>query len=430
MVEITKEYAKAIINKLGSSGTPPEFGIQTFTIGLDKYLRVLEDEYLRSLLKYRLSSFKLVTGNYGGGKTHFLYLVRDYAFRNNYACAYVALSPVECPFDKLELVYKQVALNLMPPIKEEDLLKPIPKGMDYFIKNWYYEVKEGKSEDLTNTSVLTEYIHNLGTTESTSFSNAVKGAFLSVASEDYEGFETLVQWLKGEEIPREIKMRYRISERIEKTNAFRMLRSLAQWVSAIGYSGLILLFDEAERGISLSSSKDKRRALDNLRQIIDECGNARLPGTMFFYAIPNEEQLLDGSGGVYEALKQRLRSSFTHANPSGVKINLEELEIKPEVFLQGLGQKLSALFCRAYDFEFSPAPLQKTIDSLIKACLKSYLFDVSYRRLFILGVIEAFYRLRENPKTPLSEKEISEILKVQQARIEEVERAEVEKDEF
>ncbi len=433
MPPITKEYAKAIINKLGSSGTPPEFGLNTFTIGLEKYLKVLEDEYFQSLLKYRLSSFKLVVGNYGGGKTHFLYLVRDLAFRNNYACSYVALSPVECPFDKLELVYKQIVINLSPPLKEEDLLKPRPVGIEYFIKNWYYDLKATTVQERPGSEGvfnMMEYIHGLGTMESSSFSNSVKSAFLALASEDYETFETLIQWLKGEEIPKEMKMRYRISERLEKTNAFRMIRSLAQWIASIGYSGLVLLFDEAERGISISRSLDKRRALDNLRQIIDECGNARLPGTMFFYAIPNEDQLLDGSGGVYEALKQRLRSSFTRINPSGVKINLEELDIKPDAFLMELGKKLAGIFSLAYDVEFDPSALQKTLDILVKTCLNSYIFDISYRRLFILGVIESFYQLRESPKKPLTEKEVARILKVRQEKLEEKEKEEVEKEEF
>ena len=31
-------FARAIINKLGGTGTPPEFGIETFTIGLERYL--------------------------------------------------------------------------------------------------------------------------------------------------------------------------------------------------------------------------------------------------------------------------------------------------------------------------------------------------------------------------------------------------------
>jgi hypothetical protein len=81
--ELDPRLAKAIIHKLGSFGTPPEFGIEYFSVGVEQYLRVIEDEYLKDILKFNLSSFKLITGNYGGGKTHFLYSVRNLGWRNN-----------------------------------------------------------------------------------------------------------------------------------------------------------------------------------------------------------------------------------------------------------------------------------------------------------------------------------------------------------
>jgi len=422
-------FARAIINKLGGTGTPPEFGIETFTIGLERYLVVVEEEYLKGILKYNLSSFKIITGNYGGGKTHFLYTVRNLAFKHNFVVAYVSLNPTECPFDKLELVYKQIAINLTPPVSEEELMKSAlggEKGIDSLLHRWHASCKA--KVDQVNS--MHEYLKTIKGTESTSFLNAVKGAFTSIIAQDDEGFDSIVQWLKGEETGRDVRARYRISERIDKATAFRMIRSLAQWIHMIGYSGLILLFDEAERGMSISSSRDKRRALDNLRQIIDECGNSRLPGVMFFYALPDENLLLEGSGGVYEALKQRLRSAFSEINPVGVKINLEELGIEPAQFLQALGLKLANLFETAYGFEFNRNVLEKTINNLSDLALSAFAYDVSYRRLFVIGAIEAFHRIRTNPNKAIERKDAEAILKVTTQRVSEESKAKVEKEEF
>ena len=192
----------------------------------------------------------------------------------------------------------------------------------------------------------------------------MKAAFNALVAEDEDAFSSVVQWLKGEEIGQDIRAYYRISERVDKTTAFRMLRSLIQWIHGIGYSGLILLFDEAERGMSISSTRDRRRALDNLRQLVDECGNSRLPGAMFFYAVPDENLLLDGTGGVYEALKQRLRSAFAEMNPVGVKIDLEKLDLEPMEFLRALGLKLLNLFESAYVTELPKNEAQKALDLL------------------------------------------------------------------
>jgi hypothetical protein len=415
--DLNSRLAKAIIHKLGSFGTPPEFGIEYFSVGIEQYLRVIEEEYLKDILKYNLSSFKLITGNYGGGKTHFLYLVRNLGWRNNYVTSYVTLSPTECPFDRLELVYKKIVLNLRCPQKRNVLDKPWDVGIDVLLRTW---VESAQRDDA---------LRHLRNFESSSFTNALKAAVLNLLSDDDEGFLEVVQWLKGEEIPRELRLRYRISERIDRSNAFRMLRSLVQFVNSIGYSGLLLLFDEAERGMSISSARDKRRALDNLRQLVDECGNSRLPGAMFFYAIPDENLLLEGSGGVYEALKQRLRSSFTRINPMGVKINLEDIGMDAKDFLRELGAKLAHVFEVAYEYRLDGDALNASLDNMIDAALEFQALDVSYRRIFVIGVIEIFHRLKEHA-VPINKDEVRQIFRSKVKMLADAEREEVESEEF
>lgn len=415
---IDSRLAKAVVHKLGSFGTPPEFGIEYFTVGLEPYLSVIEDEYLKDMLKYNLSSFKLITGNYGGGKTHFLYSIRNLAWRHNYATSYVSLSPTECPFDRLELVYKRIVANITPPLTQEMMHQPWETGIDVLFKHWYVYSDRARhsTSDIKNC-------------ESSSFTNALKAALASLMADDDDEYSGVMQWLKGEDIPRELRLRHRISERIDRSTAFRMLRSLVQFVNTIGYSGLILLFDEAERGMSISSTRDKRRALDNLRQLVDECGNSRLPGAMFFYAVPDENLLLEGSGGVYEALKQRLRSSFTRINPMGVKINLEDLGVSPGDFLTRLGEKLADLFQRAYDTNLDADVLSHSIKNTIEAALALQSLDISYRRIFVIGIIEVFQQIRER-KMVIGTSDAQQILRSTVTMLSDKEKEEVEQEEF
>ncbi len=426
MTEVDRQLARAIISKLGSTGTPPEFGIEHFTVGLEPYLKVIEDEYLNGILKYNLSSFKLITGNYGGGKTHFLYTVRDLAFRHNYCVAYVGLNPTECPFDKLELVYKGIVANLIGPRPADAPTAVWDKGIESVVRKWH----DDRRRLLDRTDSLRKYLETLPTTESTSFTNAVRGAFASLLAEDGEGFNDVIQWLKGEDVAKDVRIQHRISERIDKATAFRVLRSLIQWVHAIGYTGLILLFDEAERGMSISSSRDKRRALDNLRQLVDECGNSRLPGAMVFYAVPDENLLLEGSGGVYEALKQRLRSAFNETNPVGVRINLEELGIEPAEFLKRLGARLAELFEAAYDMRLSEAKRDAVVRTLSDIAVTTFAFDVGYRRLFVVSVLDAFHQLRAMPALEFGRKEAEKLLRVTTQKLERTDKEQVEQEEF
>lgn len=418
MDQLDPILAKAIIHKLGSFGTPPEFGIQHFSVGLEQYLKTMETEYLDGILKCNLSSFKLITGNYGGGKTHFLYLMRDLAWKHNYVTSYVSLSATECPFDRLELVYKKIVANITLPLKTEELLKPWETGIEVLLRKWHERVRDDRK--------FLSFVKNL---ESTSFTNAVKAALLNLDSDDEEGFGALVQWLKGEDIPREIKLQHRISERIDRTSAFRMLRSLIQLVNVLGFSGLIFLFDEAERGMSISSAKDKRRALDNLRQIVDECGNSRLPGAMFFYAVPDENLLLEGSGGVYEALKQRLRSSFTRVNPMGVKVNLEEIGMPAEAFLRNLSMKLKTIFEKAYGYTFDETVLSNSVNNMVQAALELQVLDISYRRIFVVTIIDAFLKVRDS-NTEIDRNTSRAMMRSTTKMLTDKEKEEVEREEF
>jgi len=421
-----KQLARAIINKLGSTGTPPEFGIEAFTVGLDSYLKVMEEEYLDGILKMNLSSFKLITGNYGGGKTHFLYSVRNLAFQHNYCVAYVSLNPTECPFDKLELVYRGIVTNLAAPQRTDVPPAAWEKGIESVVRRWC----QRQQEQTDRRELLQKQLRELPMTESTSFANAVRAACECLWADDIDGFSELVQWLKGEDIHRDTRQQFRIAERVDKATAFRMLRSLSQWVHAIGYTGLILLFDEAERGMSITSSRDKHRALDNLRQIVDECGNSRLPGAMFFYAVPDENLLLEGSGGVYEALKQRLRSVFSETNPIGVRINLEELGIEPVEFLTQLGKRLRELMESAYELKLPSPRTERLLDLLAQSAVSAFMLDVSYRRLFVVAAVEALHQLKANPGLEFGAKDAEKLLRVTTHRLERTEKEQVESAEF
>jgi len=423
---VDRQLARAIVSKLGATGTPPEFGIEAFTVGLERYLRVMEEEYLDGILKHGLSSFKLITGNYGGGKTHFLYCVRNLAFKHNYCVAYVGLNPTECPFDKLELVYRAITASLSPPHPTDRPGDVWSSGIEQVIRRWV----ERQRAAADTRERLQEYLTGLPAPESTSFGNAVRGAFETLAADDADGFSDVVQWLKGEETHRDVRVRFRISERVDKATAFRMLRSLIQWVHAIGYTGLVLLFDEAERGMSITSSRDRKRALDNLRQLVDECGNSRLPGAMMLYAVPDENLLFDGSGGVYEALKQRLRSGFSEVNPVGVRINLEELGIEPAEFLARLGSRLSVLFETAYEVKLPPERRDRALRLLAELAVSAFVLDISYRRLFVVAAVDVLHQLRAKPDLEFGQKDAEKLLRVTTRQLEKAEQAKVESEEF
>jgi len=391
--------ARKIIEIVGGQGNPPEYGFQYFTAGLDSYLETIDEDYLGSFIKDGGSAFKMVIGVYGGGKTHFLYCIREVAWNHDYIASYIVLSPEQTPFYKLEQVYKTIVSNLIYRQTPEELLSGYDRGIEAVIKAWYnrkyHEMARklpGGDDELTRQE-LNNYASALGPYESTSFKNAVKEAFLSLTERRDDDFTLIIQWLNGENPPRNLLKDLRIFEKIDKSTAFKMIRSLVQWVRDISYAGIVILMDEAEQTPSMTT-KQKAALLSNMRELIDECGHANFRNAMWFYAVP-DENFLEGRTQVYEALRQRLSSVFDAAtNPTGIKIYLEETSEDPVELLSDIGRKLSAIYEIAYSVKFETGALDETIADIAKAAYERKL-EIGYKREFVKNIIEALHKLRK-----------------------------------
>jgi len=148
--------AREIIEIVGGQGNPPEYGFQHFTAGLDIYLNTIDEEYLRSFVRDGGSAFKMVIGIYGGGKTHFLYYIRESAWKYDYITSYITLSPEQTPFHKLEQVYRAIVANLVYRQTPEELLSEYGGGVEAVIKKWYNEKYQELSAKLTGDAVPRE----------------------------------------------------------------------------------------------------------------------------------------------------------------------------------------------------------------------------------------------------------------------------------
>ena len=397
-IEIDSQVARWILEIVGM-GNPPEYGSQYFTVGLDDYLNTIDEEYLKTHIKNGGSIFKMVIGTYGGGKTHFLYSIREKAWGYNYISSYISLSPKETPFHKLELVYKAIVANLMYPQTPEELLSGYDRGIEAVLKTWYSQKYQELSAKLSDDAIrkeLNSYASSLGSYESTSFRNAVKEAFLCLVEKKENDFTLILQWLKGENSQKNFLNNLGIFEEIDKSTAFRMIRSLIQWIREIGYSGLIMLMDEAEQTSSMSR-KEKDTLLSNLRELIDACGHANVKNTMFFYAVP-DESFLDGQTQIYVALRQRISGVFdTEINPRGVKIDLEKIPVEAVDMLAEIGIKLARIYEIAYKTPFKSDTLEESIENIANAAYEKK-FEIGYKRLFVKSVINAFDILRSSEK--------------------------------
>jgi len=399
--------ARQIIETLGQSGTPLSKGVSYYNVGNESLLNTLDSHYLGSYLADGGAAFKLVVGDYGSGKSHFLYCVRDRAWSRNFAVSKVDLSPKESPYDDQRRVYAAVASSVI--WHELGSLSDDERGFTRFVEGTLrrlvaphgLELDESGAAELPEVRAL---LQTLATSpvDSLSFGKAVQGLVHALLRGQTLRQESLGRWLHGEEVSPEDGRDLRsigVTEKINKNNAFKMLRSLCQVVRALGYTGLALLFDEGDRMLSVGGRSEKV-ATDNLREVIDRC-REDLPGALFLYAVP--PAFIYDIVPKYPALQQRIQAPgyFSRANPFSPQINLERLDLPDEQLLAEIGLRLLPIFEMAYGGKLDPEIQVANVAVLGEAARASYL-AISHRRLFIKALVTEWYRQKEEGEQRIS----------------------------
>lgn len=388
---LTRQDAQHIVRKLGESGIPPTRGLEAYTVGIDSLLATIENEYLRGYLPDGGSSFKLVVGEYGSGKSHFLYCLRDKAWENGYVVSRTELSPKECPYDNQLKVYQSVVANLIFHNPDQGVADT--QGIEAFLENHFFNALKTLGIESPMTSLGLDLRAKLWLdtilrfkVESPSYRHAVYFYLQAVAEENEAHKRVISAWLRGETIALKDVREFSITERMDRSVAFKMLRSLSQLIHEFGYAGLVLLFDEGDRMVSIGSSRTEKVACDNLREVIDRCAGESLPSTLFVYAVP--PYFVTNIAPQYEALSQRISSKvkFSRKNPFSVQISLDQLDYPGEEMLKMIGGKLLAVFELAYEMKFDREVQSKNIERLAQAC--GALLSTSHRRHFVKSLMD------------------------------------------
>ncbi len=387
-IQISRPLARHIIEILGSFGTPPTRGIQYFNVGNQSLLDALDEFYLSSYLQDGGAAYKMVIGDYGSGKSHFLYCLRDMAWERNFAVVKVDLSPVETPYNDQKRVYEAVANNIIwhePEVEVSD-----EKGLMRFLQGTLEQVVGGElSLETLGNPLYRGLVDTLEATtiDSPAYQTAVTAYFDALIRQQDERLDSLSRWLMGENTtPADTKIlrEVGVTGKINRPNAFRMLRSLCQIIRALSYSGLILLFDEVDRMASVGGKAEKL-ATDTLREVIDRT-REDLPGAMFIYAVP--PQFINDIVPKYPALQQRVRApgDFSRVNHFSPLISLEHLDLDEDDLMLAIGEKLIPIYEAAFDTQLDHT-IQRANAVILANVARDVFLDVSHRRLFVKSFV-------------------------------------------
>ncbi|MFD5946748.1 BREX system ATP-binding protein BrxD [Streptomyces collinus] len=324
-------------------GAVPESGLDLLATGLDRFGTALDTEL--DTVRSGASVFKAVRGEYGSGKTFFARWLGERAKRRNFAVAEIQISETETPLHKLETVYRRLTERLTTPGFPPSALRPV-------VDAWFYALEEdalaagapeeelpGRVEQLM-TARLTEVSRH-----APSFATALRGYRTAVEAGDEATAEAIMAWLGGQpHVAAAARRAAGVRGDLDHFGALGFLQGLLTVLRDSGHSGLLVVLDEVET-LQRVRSDARDKALNALRQLIDEVHSGRFPG--LYLLITGTPAFFDGRQGVQRLapLAQRLATDFTtdprFDNPRAVQLRLPGFT---QDSLIGLGRTIRDLY--------------------------------------------------------------------------------------
>lgn len=249
-------------------GLVPRHAVEALSVGLALERRLFTGDLARTR---ESGAVRVVSAPYGTGKSHALDVLENMAFRENFVVGRVELDAFECQPNHPRNIYRSLVKSLRVPGAPDqpglafllDHAAATPSAHRSFTAR-----KEGAYHEFLGPALLNW--------------QALEG--------DPEGRDWLYQWISGEDVDLD-GTRTRCARATARTSLLslgsyttlsshftNLLGGLASLTVLLGFSGLVLIFDEAEH-LRLLSVEMAQRANDFFRGLVVNALGRALPAS-------------------------------------------------------------------------------------------------------------------------------------------------------
>ncbi|SCL45904.1 P-loop protein of unknown function [Micromonospora citrea] len=329
-------------------GAVPSAGLDLFAVGLDRFGAAIGEDL--DTVATGGSVFKAVRGEYGSGKTFFTRWIAERARRANLATAEVQVSENETPLHRLETVYRRLTERLSTSTFPPSALRPVVDGWFYALEEDVLAAGEVAADDVDalDRAVATLLDQRLATVSRSApaFAAALRGYRRATLAGDSTTADAVLAWLGGQpHVAAAARRTAGVKGDLDHFAALSFVQGLLAVLRDSGHPGLLLVLDEVET-LQRVRSDARDKALNALRQLIDEVHSGRFPG--LYLIITGTPAFYEGPQGVQRLapLAQRLAVDFTtdarFDNPRAVQIRLPGFTVDSLVELGGRVRDLYA----------------------------------------------------------------------------------------
>jgi hypothetical protein len=304
MTLIRPRERDAVLQSL-RAGVVPRIGQHLIQVGRAQELRALIEDIDR--IADGGSTFRLIIGEYGAGKTFFLNLVRSIALEKKLVTIHADLNPdrrLHASGGQARSLYAELARNMATRTKPEG--GALAGILERFIT-------QAKSES-EQTGVSTDQIVRQNTQQLAEMVNGYD--FADVVLAYWHGFEEdneqlcadAVRWMRGEFTTKtDARAALGIRTIVDDASVYDQLKLLARFVRLAGYSGLLVCLDEMVNLYKLANTQARTSNYEQILRILNDSLQGSAEGLGFVLG-GTPEFLLDTRRGLYSypALQSRL----------------------------------------------------------------------------------------------------------------------------
>ena len=239
------------------------------------------------------------------------------------------ISETETPLHKLETVYRRVIENLTTAEYPPSALRDVIDGWLFTLESDAVaagvDPADGPAVDAAVNELLERRLAAVART-APAFATALRAYRDATVAGEAAQAEGLLSWLAGQpHVAASIRRAAGVRGELDHFGAMGFLQGLLVVLRDSGYRGLVLVLDEVET-LQRVRSDVRDKALNALRQLIDEVHSGRFPG--LYVLITGTPAFFDGTQGVQRLapLAQRLATDFStdarFDNPRAIQLRL------------------------------------------------------------------------------------------------------------
>ncbi|MFX1822066.1 BREX system ATP-binding protein BrxD [Pseudarthrobacter sp. CC4] len=362
MADVSPRRRREVIDAL-RRGTVPSNGLDLLAVGLERFQRAVDEEL--ETVAGSGAVVKAVRGEYGTGKTFYTRHLAEKALKKGFAAAEVQISETESPLHKLETVYRRITESLRTA-------SVAPSAFRSVLDAWLFTLEDDAiaADPALATASAAELAAAADelldrrlaevSAKTPAFAQALRGYRAAVAAGDAVVADGLAAWLGGQpHVGAAAKRGAGIRGDLDHFGALGFLQGLLLILRDAGHPGLLVVLDEVET-LQRMRSDVRDKALNALRQLMDEVDSGRFPG--LYLVLTGTPAFFTGPSGVprLAPLAQRLATDFgtdsRFDNPRAVQIRLAGFDREA---LEALGIKVRDLYLLGAD---APDRIRQLVD--------------------------------------------------------------------